>query len=366
VRVVMVSKALVVAAYQRKLEEIASHPDVDLTAVIPSAWDGQRYEPDFVRGYRTLIQPIRFDGQFHLFYFPNLGRILKQLRPDVVHVDEEPYNLATVLATRQAVAVDARPVFFTWQNLPRLYPPPFRWFEQYVYRRSRHAIAGNAEAVNVMRDKGYRGPASVIPQFGVDPDLFSPGATRQENAGRPFTIGALNRLTPEKGVDVLLEAVAKLSGDWRLRFVGNGPLRDAIPGRARSLGVGDRVAVEPPVPSTAVPATLRRLDVLVLPSLTTPAWKEQFGRVLIEAMACEVPVVGSNSGEIPNVIGDAGLVTPEGDANALANALMKLMADPALARDLGRRGRARALEQFTHASVAERTVRVYRQVMEGP
>src|SRR5688572_29037315 len=140
----MISKALVVAAYQRKLEEIAAHSDVELTAVIPTAWDGQRYQPGYLRGYRTIVQPIRFDGQFHLFYFPMLGRIVRQLRPDVVHVDEEPYNLATVLATRQAVAAGARPLFFTWQNLDRRYPPPFRWFEQYVYRRSRHAIAGNA------------------------------------------------------------------------------------------------------------------------------------------------------------------------------------------------------------------------------
>lgn len=363
-RVLMVSKALVVAAYQRKLEEVAAHPDVDLTVVVPTAWDGQRYEPGFLQGYRTLVRPIRFDGQFHLFYFPGLGRILRQLRPDVVHVDEEPYNLATFLATRQAVAVGARPVFFTWQNLHRQYPPPFRWFEQYVYRRSRHAIAGNAEAVDVLRGKRYRGPASVIPQFGVDPELFSPAAPGHRSEARPFTIGALNRLTPEKGVDVLLQAVASLAGDWRLRFVGHGPLREVIPARARELGIRDRVTVEPAVASTEVPAILRELDVLVLPSLTTPGWKEQYGRVLQEAMACEIPVVGSDSGEIPHVIGDAGIVTPEGDAQALATALERLMTDPSLRRDLGERGRARALERFTQASIARRTVEVYRQVME--
>ena len=360
----MVSKALVVAAYQRKLEEIAAHPDVELTAVIPTAWDGQRYQPGFLRSYRTIVQPIRFDGKFHLFYFPTLGRIVRELRPDVVHVDEEPYNLATVLATRQAVAVGARPLFFTWQNLDRRYPPPFRWFEQYVYRRSRYAIAGNAEAVDVLRSKGYGGPATVIPQFGVDPDLFTPAPVQPTPSARPFTIGALNRLTPEKGVDVLLQAAAGLSGDWRLRFVGNGPLREEIPARAAGLGIGDRVTVEPAVPSIEVPNRLRELDVVALPSLTIPSWKEQYGRVLQEAMACAIPVVGSDSGEIPHVIGDAGLVVPEGDAAALTEALRRLMADPGLRDELGRRGRARALERFTQASVAQRTVEVYRQVME--
>ena len=356
-RVLMVSKALVVAAYQRKLEEIAAHPDVDeLTAVIPRAWDGQEYQPGFLQGYRTLVQPIRFDGQFHLFHFPTLGRILREVRPDVVHVDEEPYNLATFLATRQAVAVGARPLFFTWQNLLRRYPPPFRWFERYVYRHSRYAIAGNAEAVDVLREKGYRGPTSVIPQFGVDPDLFSPAPAGGHSDGRPFTIGALNRLTPEKGVDVLLEAVARLSGEWRLRFVGNGPLRDVIPARARELGIAERVTVEPAVPSTEVPSVLRALDVLVLPSLTTPSWKEQYGRVLQEAMACAIPVVGSDSGEIPHVIGDAGLVTPEGDASALTAALERLMADRSL-RDDARRARASACARTVHPGERRRANR---------
>jgi glycosyltransferase involved in cell wall biosynthesis len=365
VRVLMVSKALVVAAYQRKLEVIAAHPDIDeLTAVIPRAWDGQPYQPGFLMGYRTLVQPIRFDGKFHLFHFPTLGSILKRVRPDVVHVDEEPYNLATFLAARQAVAVGARPVFFTWQNLHRRYPPPFRWFERYVYRQSRHAIAGNAEAVDVLRAKGYRGPATVIPQFGVDPDLFSPAPAGGVLGERPFTIGALNRLTPEKGVDVLLDAVATLPGDWRLSFVGNGPLRDVIPTRARQLGIAERVTVKPAVPSTEVPSVLRALDVLVLPSLTTPNWKEQYGRVLQEAMACAIPVVGSDSGEIPHVIGDAGLVTPEGDASALCAALERLMTDRSLRHEIGARGRVRALERFTQASIAGRTVEVYRQVME--
>jgi glycosyltransferase involved in cell wall biosynthesis len=170
-------------------------------------------------------------------------------------------------------------------------------------------------------------------------------------------------LTAEKGVDVLLESAARLDGDWRLRFVGSGPLRDVIPARAAELGIGERVSVEPGVPSTDVPARLRELDVLVLPSLTTPSWKEQFGRVLQEAMACAVPVIGSDSGEIPHVIGDAGLIVPEGDAEALGAALGQLMANPTLCQQLGQRGRARALERFTQASVAAQTVDVYRQVM---
>jgi glycosyltransferase involved in cell wall biosynthesis len=355
----MVSKALVVGAYQRKLEEIAAFPDIDLTVVVPRAWGSQHYEPTFLEGYRTLVQPIRFNGNFHLFHFPRLGRVISDLRPDVVHVDEEPYNLATALVTWQAIRHGARPLFFTWQNLHRRYPPPFSWFEQYVFRRARHAIAGNAEAVDVMRGKGYRGPATVIPQFGIDPELFAPA---DEVASRPFTMGYLGRLAEEKGLHLLLEAAATLPGDWRLRLVGGGPMRDNLAAQAARIGVQDRVDFREAVPSVAVPDQMRALDVFVLPSLTRPNWKEQFGRVVMEAMACGVPVVGSDSGEIPTVLGDAGLIVPEGDAVALAAALRRLSEDAALRRDLGRRGRERALARYTQAHIARRTVQVYRQV----
>jgi glycosyltransferase involved in cell wall biosynthesis len=361
-RVLMVSKALVVGAYRRKLELLASRPDVDLSCVVPPAWGTQALERLHVRGYRLIVQPIRFNGNFHLFYFPTLGRLLRSLRPDLVHVDEEPYNLATFLAVRQALSVGSRPIFFTWQNLHRRYPPPFRWFERYVFHRARHAIAGTSEAARVLRRKGYAGPLAVIPQFGVDPEIFTPPATRTPNAS--FTIGYAGRFVEEKGLFVLLDAVAGLAGDWRLRLLGDGPLRAALVTRARALGLADRVAVETSVPSIDMPAGLAGLDALVLPSLTRPNWKEQFGRVLIEAMACGVPVVGSTSGEIPHVVGDAGLLIPEAHHVALRAALRRLATEPPLRVDLGRRGRARVLERFTHQRIADQTLAVYRRVVQ--
>ncbi|MFQ3664330.1 MAG: glycosyltransferase, partial [Chloroflexaceae bacterium] len=95
------------------------------------------------------------------------------------------------------------------------------------------------------------------------------------------------------------------------------------------------------------------------PSRTTPTWKEQFGRVLIEAMSCGVPVIGSSSGEIPHVIGEGGLTYPEGDVSALSAAIARLVADPAARRELACRGRERVLAHFTQAAIARRHVEVY-------
>lgn len=368
-RVLIVSKILVLAAYRRKLDEIAARPEVDrLVAVTPPAWrePGGRtliFEPSAgQQAYELRVEPIRFNGSYHLFYWPGLGRVLREVRPDLVHLDEEPYNLATAHGSWLAARVRARSLFFTWQNLARRYPPPFSWFERGVYRRSAFAIAGSAEALSVLRAKGYAGSASVIPQFGVDPDLFAPRPVPLP-ADEPPIIGFIARLVEEKGIFVLLDALASLDGPWRLHVIGTGPVEARARARAAELGLADNIVWEQGVPSTLVPDRLRSFAMLVQPSLTRRNWKEQFGRALMEAMACGIAVVGSTSAEIPRVIADAGLVVPEGDPVALRQAIARLLDDRELREDLGRRGRQRVLESYTNARIADQTVQAYRSAL---
>jgi glycosyltransferase involved in cell wall biosynthesis len=94
-----------------------------------------------------------------------------------------------------------------------------------------------------------------------------------------------------------------------------------------------------------------------------PNWKEQFGRILVEAMSCGVPVVGSSSGEIPNVLGKAGLVYPERNVAALRRVLLLLVGQPGLCRELGRRGRERVLAHYTQAALARSYYAVYQQML---
>ena len=110
-------------------------------------------------------------------------------------MDEEPYNLATLLGVQAARSVGAEPIFFTWQNLLRRYPPPFNWFERIVYRACAVAIAGNAEAREVLVRKGYRGEIVVLPQFGVDPTIFQP-QTEPEEEERTQRDGKEEALSP--------------------------------------------------------------------------------------------------------------------------------------------------------------------------
>ncbi|MSQ26797.1 MAG: glycosyltransferase family 1 protein [Dehalococcoidia bacterium] len=375
-KVLMVSKACYVAAYRRKLEYLAAIPGVDLTLVTPPYWDHGTHkaplEPGNDRGYRVVVENPALNGNFHLHFYRGLPELIRQVRPDILHIDEEPYDFVTLHALRAARGIVPRVLFFTWQNIDRQFQPPFNWFESRVLNSVHGAISGNQEGAQVLRRKGYARPLYVIPQFGVDTERFQPveGDTEPSfSEDRPFRIGFSGRLVEEKGLLVLLRALRQLQGPWELRLLGSGPLEPRLKREAEELGIASRLSFRGAVGSEAVPVELRQFDALVNPSLTwqrgRSQWKEQFGRSFVEAMACGVPVVGSDSGEIPNVIGDAGLVAPEGNVDELHKALERLMGDPALRRRLAKAGRERVLQHYTQERIAQQTYQCYRQLLDG-
>jgi glycosyltransferase involved in cell wall biosynthesis len=157
---------------------------------------------------------------------------------------------------------------------------------------------------------------------------------------------------PEKGIWDLVAAVRALDAPVRLLLVGDGPLRDDL--RALALPNAD-VTVWTGLDHGGMVQAYAGMDVLVLPSRTTPTWAEQFGRVLVEALWCGVPVVGSDSGEIPWVIRatGGGVVVPEGDSNALAEALAALRGDAGLRDRLARTGHDSVVRLFSTPAVAD-------------
>ena len=364
-RVLMLSKACVVGTYQRKLEELAAvAPDLDLVVAVPPAWKDAwgrtELQRAYTHGYRLEITPIALNGSYHLHFYPRFGALMETVRPDIVHIDEEPYNFATYHANRIARCAGAKTLWFSWQNLHRRYPPPFSWMERYNLNHIDYGMVGSESAARVWRAKGFTKPLAVIPQFGVDPALFHPPAKRSTGDG--VHIAYVGRLVPEKGVDLLLEALGSLDGPWHATILGGGPAAADLDAQAARLGIRDAVTFRDAVPSTSMPEIYRTVDVLVLPSRVKRNWVEQFGRVLIEAMASGAAVVGSDTGEIPYVIGEAGLVVPEGDSDALRSALDTLIRDPDLRLTLGRQGRARVLDHYTQDRIARATTDVYRRL----
>ncbi len=365
----MVSKALVVGAYQRKAEELARLPDVQLTLAVPPYWrEGlhrQVLERAHTSGYSLVVLPIALNGHYHVHFYRRLAALIDIVAPDVLHMDEEPYNLATFQGLRLAATRRIPALFYTWRNIDHRYPPPFGLIERYNIGHAAYGIAGNEAAAAITRGRGYRGPLAIIPQFGVDPDIFYPREPRDGDEGARFVIGFVGRLIRAKGLHVLLEALAGVPGEWELRVVGTGEERQPAEALALRLGIAERVVFLGHQPSTAMPDIVRGFDLLVGPSLTAPTWKEQFGRMLVEAMSCGVPVIGSDSGEIPNVIGEAGVVVPEGNVPMLRDAIVRLRDDPAERRRLAALGRVRVLDLYTQAAIARRYHDVYKQMQRG-
>jgi len=272
---------------------------------------------------------------------------------------EEPYILAAYQVakwTPRGVPL----VFLTMQSYDKRYPQPFRTFESSVMRRSAGwTCCGQLVAEVLLRRPGYDAkPMANIP-LGVDvtafrPDAIARTAVRQSlgwDPDGPPVIGYLGRFVPEKGLPMMMRVLDRLNTPWRALLVGSGPLIHEL--QSWAARHGDRVRLCTSVKHADVPAYINAMDVLAAPSQTAPHWREQFGRMLIEAFACGVPVVASDSGEIPHVLADAGQIVAEADEDAWVRALAEMMESPARQAELAARGLERA-RQFSWLEVGRR------------
>lgn len=368
-RVLRVYHSGVVGAWRERDREVR-RLGADVTLVAPTRWPEGTREVELEPGHDPFVVSARTFGRHpNLFvYDPRpLWRAMRRQRFDVVDVHEEPCSLAAaeVRLLRRLLQPRARLLLYSAQNIPKRYPWPFRHLEAGALREADAVYPCNRAAGEILRAKGFRGEVRVLP-LGVDVDRFRPRADvgpdgRCLPIGPSLRIGYVGRLEHHKGVHVLLRAVSGQAG-WALDIVGSGPRAPDLVRLADELGIGEAVTFHGSVGHDQLPGLYRRLDVLVVPSLPTRRWCEQFCRVAVEAMASGVPVVASASGALPEVVGDAGLLVEPGDATALRRVLTILAADPRLRRELGARGRRRAGD-YAWTAVARGHLDLYRTVM---
>ena len=373
--VLMISfTSLIQELYHGKPREIAKFPDVKLTVLVPphwkELWSKQRRRLELQRAdtYAIEVGKTFFTGNLHFSFFGGKMReLIKNLQPDIIDMEDEPFNTgsAQVVFLRNRLSPKSRIVMHASQSDVKKYPQPFRFFEEYSYRNVAAMLARNRDAVHVLQQKGYHGRVEIIPH-GVDPSLFTHSRSETKAlVGLPdrFVVGYIGALAEHKGLDTLLYAVRDLECD--LLFIGDGPYRDGLCALAKKLNIEEKLHLLSPVPHREVPKYLAAMDVFVLPSRTMPNWREKFGRVLIEAMAAGVPVIGSDSGEIPSVVGDCGLIFPEGNIEKLRGWLRVLGKNPAERENMSARGKLKIQAQYSWEVIARNTYSVYQEVLRG-
>jgi glycosyltransferase involved in cell wall biosynthesis len=387
-KILVASHTYIVDLNCNKLRALSQlEPDTEVTVVVPKRWkpggvQNRIIETEYRDEGKFRIVPISNFSQNHqglLTFGTDLISLLKQFRPQIIQVEQGSRGLAytQMIALNQLLGLKAKNVFFTWWNLPYELKLPVALLEKYNLNHSHGIISGNQDGAEVLRQRGYKGAIKVMPQLGVDENLFTPKA-QPELAAKlgiekgAFVVGFVGRFVQEKGLLTLLKALITLKNKpWKLLLLGRGELQTELIKIAIENNIKERLILIESVPHDEVTNYINLMSTLVLPSettykfktLTSVGWKEQFGHVLIEAMACQVPVIGSDSGEIPYVIGDAGLVFPEGDAPALANCLVELMDKPDFAHTLGENGYKKAMIKYTNKALAKQQLEFYKELV---
>jgi glycosyltransferase involved in cell wall biosynthesis len=338
-----------------RYRHLASRKDIELHLVLPSVWKefGRTIvaEPPQEAEGSVHVLPIRLPHagpmNWYLHFYPGLRRLLRKLDPDVIHLWEEPWSIVALQA--QLLRGRAALVLEVDQNILKRLPPPFEAIRKYVLRHTDHVLSRSPDATAVVRTRGYRGPVTPV-GYGVDLATFTPSPVTRRNDS--LKIGYVGRLVEEKGLDDALDALAIGGAPVSLSIMGQGPHEAKLRRRVDELALSERVTFRGWGPPAEVSAFLRGLDALVLLTRTTNAVREQFGRVIIEAQACGVPVIGSTCGAIPDVVGDGGWIVPERDGTALRDLLNKIACDPALLRAKGLAARVNVEARFTYEAVA--------------
>ena len=384
-RILAIDHMGVLESEHEKYRQLARYDDVELAVLIPEHWRLNFRKTSLPKSYlrsegqqgtyKIVVGKTFLAGRGGCsFYYTSLIKTLWDFRPHVIHIFQEPWSFFAFQAVfwRNLLVPQAKVVFLTWENIYRNFTYPsllslvYSFIDRYTYQNADYALPTSQGAKEVLIRKGFQGKVKVVP-WGTDPRLFkkqkATGLKRKLGLGDSFVVGYVGRLVREKGILTLIEAVSGISYDYKLLLVGSGPLKDEIIEQARFTRVKDRLILIEAVRQSELSGYYSLMDVLVLPSLTTRTWKEQFGRVLIEAMACQTPVIGSESGEILRIVGKAGLLFKENDAEDLRKKINELIENPSLADELGRKGRERVLGKYTWKKFAQEVHGVYEELI---
>ncbi len=368
-RILFIEHAAAFPEELKKYDAFARQPDTEIMVIRPCNWtDKARNEASDIgpKAYTLVSAPVAFSGYRHRSFFTQrLNSAIKKFSPDVVHVFDEANTLFCFQGLHWSKRVSPRPRFFfdNFQNIlydkiPFRFSAFYRAIEKKVFSKAAGATVRYQGSHDFLRHRGYKGPVRIVP-WGVDENLFTKTEVPKKEG---FNIGYIGRLEDYKGIFVLLEAFRRLDQRFYLTIVGEGSSKSRVSRWIQENNLNERIALKGYIRQENLFKGYSAIDCLVVPTLTIGWCKEQFGRVIVEAMACETPVIGSTSGAIPSLIENAGLVYDEHDVDQLVIQLNRIADDSELHARLAKKSRERVLEQFTWNRFARECLNFYNEV----
>jgi glycosyltransferase involved in cell wall biosynthesis len=364
VRAIILSHTYADPANRAKLRALAGL-GVSLTAAVPDRWssgDGVSRATEGGEDGGVRIVPIRVRGSVArperlLWSGKGLRQLFTAFGPELLQIEEEPWTQPASFGLRLARHLGIRSVLSTSESVSGNHSISQRFRRDRNLRAATGVIGTNRLALALATKRRPSAPHLTLPQVGVT------APPQVQRAPRPaLNIGFFGRLVPERGLDLLFRACVGLAGSWTLTIVGTGPSQEELEGLAQRLGISARISWLGALPREAVEEVWPQLDCVVLPARTTQTWVVTVGRAALEAMAHGVAVVASDSGALPDVVGDAGRIVPEEDVPSLAGALQDLYADRAACERLGAAGRRRVMDEFTDDAIARKTLAFWRSL----
>lgn len=385
------SRALAEAGHH--VEVFSGQPYPELSPEVPlvevPSLDLYRPEDPFrvphPKEFRDLVDVVEFlmmaSAAFPepLTFSVRAARLLAKRREDfdIVHDNQslaygllsiERMGLPVIATLHHPITVDRKLSFDQANSLTKRITL-HRWYtftkmQRRVVRELPRLIAPSASAArDTISAFGVERSRVAVVHNGVDAELFRPLPSVRRIPGRIVAVSSSD--LPQKGLSHLIEALAKVrtEKDAHLIVVGKGGLSKSARGAVDRLGLNGAVTFEPRVDALRLVELYGQAEIAVVPSLY-----EGFSLPAVEAMSCEVPLVATTGGALPEVVGEdggAGLLVPPGDASAMASDIVRLLDDPSLRAAMGQTGRRRVLERFTWQAAAAATVQEYRRLLSG-
>ncbi|MCK4667248.1 glycosyltransferase family 4 protein [Candidatus Dependentiae bacterium] len=348
---------------RRYLEIISEKRDWEVHLISPESWCA----PSFKKRYlfedsndKIIKHPIPASFVRHPIFFKykssSIKRLSKEINPDVVFISNDPYAITSYQGIKYNK--DKKIIIYGVQNIHKFIPFPFSSIYRHNLKYCNYFLGCNKETLKINQAWGFKGPIDYLP-IGIDRNSFK----RKNNnlLSSPPNIGFFGRIEEIKGIKYLVKALNKLNRSIKFIIVGEGSLKGWILKNLTNKKV--QLEIKSFIPHVEIYKEYLKLDLLIVPSITIWRWKEQFGRVLVESMASGVPVIGTDSGAIPDVLGDAGLIVKERSAEAIANAIKILLNNEEKRLELIENGIKRVEKYFYWESVADKVISVIEKLI---